>query len=190
MEHASEHQAVIKRYVLGQLSDAEREVVELRLLTDSDYFTESLLVEDEITEDLISGALPIQDQTSAEKAFLADPERQKKLNLTNAIKKYLAQSPERRWEATLKEANHNRQMLCSIQANDWLGLRLLKISASDPRATGVIAGRFQLDDSVVRLLFLQLCEVELVEERMNDIFSCTNKGTEFLQRLEDCADFV
>ena len=182
MEYVVEREEAIKRYVLGQLSEDERYDIELRVLTDSDYFTELLLVEDELTDDLIWGALSNNDQERVKKLFLSIPERRNKLGLTSAIAQYLSNSEERRWEDVLREACENRVLLESLIQEDWMGLHLLALLRSSSQGPSDLASKVNANKSTVSVVLNKLIESGLVE--LKDLLTCTERGAETLQKIE------
>jgi len=182
MEYVVEREEAIKRYVLGQLSENERYEIELRVLTDTDYFTELLLVEDELTDDLINGALSNQDQERVKKLFLSIPERRNKLGLTSAIAQYLSNSEERRWEQILKAASESRSLLDSLIQEDWMGLHLLALLRSSSQRPSDLASKVNSYKSKVSGVLNKLIESGLVEQ--TELLTCTERGAETLQRIE------
>jgi len=182
MEYVVEREEAIKRYVLGQLSENERYDIELRVLTDSDYFNELLLVEDELTDDLISGALSNHDQERVKRLFLSIPERRNKVGLTNAIAQYLSNSEERRWEETLREACKNRGLLDSLIQEDWMGLHILALLRSSSQRPSDLASKVKANKSTVSVVLNKLIESGLVEQK--ELLTCTERGTETLEKIE------
>jgi len=90
--HDKETNAV-RRYLLKQLSDSERETVELRFLSDETFAEELEFVEDELIDEYLAGELSHEERLSFEETFLAHPERQRKLEAGQALKRYLGTLP-------------------------------------------------------------------------------------------------
>jgi len=82
----------IRRYLLGELSDSEREQVEQRLITDGDYKEEVLMVEEELLEDYLAGLLIPQERELFHKNYLSAPLQKQKLRIAQALDKYLVQT--------------------------------------------------------------------------------------------------
>jgi hypothetical protein len=80
----------VRRYLLGQapLEDSSR--VEERLLTDSEFYRELLIVEDELIDQYLSGELSAPERESFEPHFLLPPERQQKLRFARSLKRYVS----------------------------------------------------------------------------------------------------
>lgn len=57
MEPTQETTELMTRFLLGQLSDEERKVVEERFLTDDEYFAQLLIMEDSLVDDYVLGRL-------------------------------------------------------------------------------------------------------------------------------------
>jgi predicted transcriptional regulator len=187
MDYVVEREETIKRYLLGELPWEEQDDVELRVLTDRDYFTELLLVEDELTDDFICGALPDHEREKVRELFLTVPQRREKLKLTSAILRYINDAsrdiPDGNWEKTLSEAQGNRELLGSLIDHDWLGLHLLALLRSSPQRKSELAKAVGADDSVISSVLGRLIQSGLVEDAVP--FSCTERGIESLRKIED-----
>ena len=70
MTPTPEVQQRLRRYLLGNLDDAERERVEQDLLTSDESFEELLAVEDEITDDYLAQGLSPDERRRFELYFL------------------------------------------------------------------------------------------------------------------------
>lgn len=73
------------RYLLGQLSEAERAQVEERFLNDSEYYEQLLVVEDEIRCAYAKGALSAEERERFEKQFLIFPDERQKVALAKEM---------------------------------------------------------------------------------------------------------
>ena len=78
----------VKRYLLNQLSDAERQELELRLLTDDDFAAEIELAEDELIDEYVANELSKDERRRFHEHFLTNPERESKLQSSQAVKRY------------------------------------------------------------------------------------------------------
>jgi hypothetical protein len=110
----------IRRYLLAAISEAEREGVETRLMTDDDFFRQIDLVEDELVEEYLDKELDAADRRRFEEVFLAAPERQQKLRFTRALRRRAAEAAEqaardkqarRWWEGLLAGLDVSRPAL-------------------------------------------------------------------------------
>ncbi|MDX6500807.1 MAG: hypothetical protein QOG23_4067 [Blastocatellia bacterium] len=86
MAQAKEHK--IKEYLLGQLTAADEEQVELLLLTDPDFAEEYDTVVNEITDDYVAGRFAAEDLKQVEQSFFKSSERQNKLRFAQALNSY------------------------------------------------------------------------------------------------------
>ena len=82
-------QDFVKRYLLQQLTDAERQQIELQLLGDDDFFKEVEIVEDELIDEYLANELSRDERSAFEEHFLSTPERNSKLRSAEALKRYL-----------------------------------------------------------------------------------------------------
>jgi CHAT domain-containing protein/tetratricopeptide (TPR) repeat protein len=85
MANAEEHR--IREYLLGQLTEAEEEQVELRLLTEPDFAEEYDIVVHELTDDYTAGRFEGKELEQLEHHFFKSSERRDKLKFALALKK-------------------------------------------------------------------------------------------------------
>lgn len=85
----------IRHYLLGELEPVAREQVEQRLMTDGDYKEEVLIVEEELLEDYVSGALDQRERDLFLKNYLTTPLQKQKLRIAQALDKRATQSAAR-----------------------------------------------------------------------------------------------
>jgi tetratricopeptide (TPR) repeat protein len=85
MANAEEHR--IREYLLGRLTDAEEEQVELRLLTEPDFAEEYDIVVDELMDDYLAGKFEGEELKQVEEHFLKSNQRRDKLKFAFALKK-------------------------------------------------------------------------------------------------------
>ncbi|HVG18873.1 MAG TPA: hypothetical protein VNI02_07445 [Blastocatellia bacterium] len=89
MERSQNREELFRRYLLGLLEQEEEYQFEERLLSDTEYFEELLMAEDELVDDYIDGTLSEREREKFEHYFLATPERQQKLNFARALKRHV-----------------------------------------------------------------------------------------------------
>ena len=92
MVHEQE-QNPVRRYLLQQLSEPEQQAFELRLLSEDELSEELEIVEDELIDDYIGNELSRDERVSFEGTFLTHPERQRKLEAAQALRRYLDSNP-------------------------------------------------------------------------------------------------
>lgn len=82
----------VRRYLLGQLTEADEERLELRLLTEPDFIEEFDTIVDEITDQYVSGELPSSERKQVEKYFLTARQRRENLNFASTLINHAAAS--------------------------------------------------------------------------------------------------
>jgi len=87
-------QESLRKYLLGNLQPGEIASLEERLLTDSVFYDELLMVEDELIDQYLSGEQSGAERESFEAHFALAPERRQKLRFARALKKYLNRTNE------------------------------------------------------------------------------------------------
>jgi len=78
------------QYLLGQTRPEELSSLEERLMTDSEFYNELLIVEDELIDQYLSGELSESERESFGNHFLLTPERQQKVRFVRAFNKYVS----------------------------------------------------------------------------------------------------
>lgn len=78
----------IRRYLLGDLSEQEREQVELRLMSDDDLYEQLLVAEDELIDEYVSDELPVQERTRFSSHFLSVPELRQDVRFAAILRKH------------------------------------------------------------------------------------------------------
>lgn len=77
----------IKEYLLGRLTEAEEEQLELRLLTEPDFAEEYDIVINELTDDYIAGKFEGEELKQVKEHFFKPTQRRDKLKFALALKK-------------------------------------------------------------------------------------------------------
>lgn len=103
-------QTDVRQYLLKQLSEADQQAFELRLLTDDALPEELEIVEDELIDEYLANELSEAERLSFEETFLAHPERRRKLKGGRALNRYLGK------RSPPKPAPRRFQFL-----KDWIG---------------------------------------------------------------------
>lgn len=75
---------------MGSIPPEEIAALEERLLTDTVFYDELLMVEDELIDQYLSGEQSGAERESFEAHFILAPERQQKVRFARALKKYLS----------------------------------------------------------------------------------------------------
>lgn len=92
MSQQIEDESYIRRYLLGELSDEEREQVERRLLANEDYYQRVLVAEDELIYDFVCDELPAEEKTSFRQHVLPVPERREDVKFARALRRYVRET--------------------------------------------------------------------------------------------------
>jgi hypothetical protein len=80
---------LLRRYLLGTISDQSREDLEARLLSDDQIFWERVTIaEDELVSDYVQGALSADERLQFENAFLCTDERRAKVEFMKALRTF------------------------------------------------------------------------------------------------------
>lgn len=85
---------LIRKYLLGQVSEAERLTLEERLVSDDDTYEELLIVEDELTDEYLAEQLSKTERKDFEEHFLLPQARQEKLRFARVVRGHLATHPQ------------------------------------------------------------------------------------------------
>jgi len=75
----------LRRYLLGQLGEADEERLELRLLTDATFIEEFDTVVDEITDQYVGNELGADERKRVEQYFLTSSARQQKVQFADEL---------------------------------------------------------------------------------------------------------
>jgi CHAT domain-containing protein/tetratricopeptide (TPR) repeat protein len=99
MERKIEEKNLIRRYLLGQLTEDELQQLEKRMMTDSELFNRLLLAEDEMVDEYVEDRLPERDRELFEASFLATADGREQVSFARSLRKYVsaaaAESPDK-----------------------------------------------------------------------------------------------
>jgi hypothetical protein len=93
-DQVEEQDTQLRHYLLGELSENEQQKIEERLIVDSDYVEQMLIVEEDLIDDYLKGGLPPPQQKVYEKLFPATREGRQKIQVARVLKNQLAQFKE------------------------------------------------------------------------------------------------
>lgn len=91
MSDRPEETTSVKNYLLGQLSERERQQVEERLLTDDAFFEEISIAEEELIDRYLSGHLSRREMERFQEHFLSSPQRQQSLRFAKTLRRYVSE---------------------------------------------------------------------------------------------------
>jgi hypothetical protein len=90
MELSAEEVILIRRYLLGDIAEPDRELIEVRLLTDPQYFNQLVRVEEELTDRYVRRDLSQHDREMFENHFMNGPERREDVAFALALHRYVS----------------------------------------------------------------------------------------------------
>ena len=83
---------VIRRYLLGQLTEDERQQLEERIMVDTELFNRVLLAEDEMVEEYVQGELSESERAGFETSFLSTPDGRQQVSFAKALSEYVKEA--------------------------------------------------------------------------------------------------
>jgi chorismate mutase len=92
MELNEKDEIAMKQYLLGELAQPELQQLEERLMTDNETFERLLLLEDELVDEYVRGALTAHEQERFDRHFLSTPDRHQKVRFAGALRKYVSEA--------------------------------------------------------------------------------------------------
>jgi hypothetical protein len=98
----TERERFLSRYLLGQVSQEERDSFEDQYLAHDDLFEELVAAENHLIDSYVKGQLSRTEQTQFESHFLNSPERRERVDFAKSLASYgkagrLVPSSERQW---------------------------------------------------------------------------------------------
>jgi len=95
-----ENEISMKMYLLGELTESERQVLEERLMTSNECFGELSIAEDRLVDEYLMGRLSAREKDKFNDYFLCTPERRQKLRFSRSLHRYVlanAEKPQTLW---------------------------------------------------------------------------------------------
>src|SRR5262245_22732338 len=90
MELSAEEVILIRRYLLGEIAEQDRNLIEVRLLTDQQYFNQLVRVEEELTDQYVRCELSQHEREMFEDHFMNAPERHEDVAFAKALHRYVS----------------------------------------------------------------------------------------------------
>lgn len=178
---------MIRNYLLGDLSNDEREQIELRLLTDRDFIEHLTLFEEELVDDYVHGTLAAGERRKFERSFLSTPEGIGQVRLAAVLRRYASTAPgahEDETEAAAPERRRLRQYLrlrVSLPAYVLAGAVAMFVLV----AAALIAGDLLLRNRLERLQARQPVDTEELQRQLADQQTQTTELAGQLNRERD-----
>jgi CHAT domain-containing protein len=88
MERNSEEIILIRRYIFGETTEAETRDIEERMMTDDDFFSQVISLEDKFVEQYAEGYMPREVKERFEESFLSTPEGRDQVLITKELLQY------------------------------------------------------------------------------------------------------
>lgn len=85
MENLSDNEELAKRFLLGNVSEAERAQIEDRFLADDDSYQELLIVEDDLIDAYVRDELPAPERELFEKWYLTSQPRRERVEFAQTL---------------------------------------------------------------------------------------------------------
>lgn len=82
----------IRRYLLGDVSEQERDHIEELLMSDDALYEQLLFAEDDLVDEYIFGTLPDEERAKFKKRFMHVPELRRSVSVTEALRKHALQT--------------------------------------------------------------------------------------------------
>lgn len=180
----SEEAAQIRRYLLGELPEAELLQVEDRLMTEDGFYDKIAIVEEELIEDYLRDALPADDRRQFETSFLSLPAARDHLAFSKELRELaLRKAPSVIWQAEKTDRasfQPNRlhtfltrhlqpvtyavivSMLALIVTGSWLAYRLWQLQ----RQVNQVRGEQAASQDSTDALLLRIAELQAANEKM------------------------
>ncbi|MEK6285527.1 MAG: CHAT domain-containing protein [Acidobacteriota bacterium] len=79
----------LRKYLLGELEEAEQQALEERLMAGGELFDLLQVAEDELIEDYVDGTLSRDERGRFDSFFMSTPDRRRKLSFAMALKRYV-----------------------------------------------------------------------------------------------------
>lgn len=90
MAHENDDDSLIRRYLLGQVTEDERQQLEEKMMADTELYNRAVLAEDEMVEEYVQGELPASERASFEASFLRTADGRKQVSFARALSKYVS----------------------------------------------------------------------------------------------------
>jgi hypothetical protein len=88
MNESADQERQVRRFLLGQLEEDERQLVEENLIVDDKYRTQVLLAEETLIEDYLDEILSKDDHEAFEACFGATAQLRRKVEIASALRDY------------------------------------------------------------------------------------------------------
>lgn len=105
------------QYLLGELSEAERDQLEDRLFSEETYLSQLQMVEEQLIDDYVYEVLSARQRTQFERQYLISARRQQKLRFAQELKQALETAPNQ--QATSASEGYWTKVKALWQSSAW-----------------------------------------------------------------------
>jgi hypothetical protein len=165
MKEEDVEEVSLRRFLLGQLNEDERERVEERFTTDRDFRELVLLVEDELVEAYLDGSLPKAEKELFVEHLLSTPEQRRKIRIAGSLRSYLVAGEPASPAVPAREAREPASVGGGISHGGFLFNRTALLAASLALLLALVFGSVWLFG--VQRQRNQLAEVRRALEQLN-----------------------
>jgi hypothetical protein len=156
---------LLRRYLLGTVSEKEQCSAEQRLMTDQDYFNRLGQAEEELVDEYACGQICSEEKQLFESRFLDDPERRRDIRFARAFQQYL-----------VKRSNSAPKPSLAVTAWPWWRMWMVSGLASAAFALALVS--FLLSHKVKNLRE-QIAETERQRE------AAERQSSDLTQQIKD-----
>lgn len=110
---------LIRLYLLGDLPEDRARELEKRLILENDLVERVRLVEDEVIEDYVRGALSPHEVSRFQNHFLTTPRRRRKLMLVEGLRKHAVAAPDDLFQQIAADAPRRASRLATLFTPGW-----------------------------------------------------------------------
>jgi hypothetical protein len=145
LKQAADNDELLIRYLLGELSEEERERIEERYLSDPDFYEQLLTVEDDLIDAYVEDVLSQTRRASFEGHFLRSPGRQERVEFARAWMAYVARGSRDSRSVRPTTSVSRQPAFGFFRPGSWpVGLRLAVASLVVLACAGLVAETLRL----------------------------------------------
>lgn len=181
----ADKEALMVRYLLGELSEAEQMEFASQYLTDDKVYEQLCAVEADLVDDYVRGELPANEREEFERHYLASPRRRQKTEVARVLLALDSTTPE-------AQATEDHPQVYWWQS--WLsflrGLRLTMVLGTAAVALFLVAGiwlaikTFRLQAQVERLRADQVARVQREAELQREATEQHERSEQLSEELQ------
>lgn len=90
MQEVNEQETLIRRFLLNELEEDERQRIEERFISDEDFRESVSMAEDDLIDTYLEGTLSAEERQRFLTHYLTAPQQRRKLRIAKSFKKYVA----------------------------------------------------------------------------------------------------